>query len=266
MKSSSFFVSRVALAALVLLSTVALLSWDRHQAPGHQQQTPGKDTIPQQRERKVRDLDEALSELDNIDLQVHIEKAMASVAEAMKELDGQKLQLIAQKALQEVDMEKVKADMDKAMKEIDFEKIQAEVKESMEKVNWDEIKAEMEKVRKIDFVEIDKELKRAQEQIKNIQPQIEKGLADAKVQIEKAKVEIREYKNFVDGLEKNGLLNKKENYSIRHKDGKLTVNGKEVSPEIYNKYKSFLDNHKKLHIEKENDSFDMDDDNDNDII
>lgn len=265
MKSSSFFVSRAALATLILLSTVALLSWDHHQSPGHQQQTPGKDTIPQQRERKVRDLDEALVELDNIDFQAHIDKAMASVAEAMKEMDAQKLHLMAQKALQEVDMEKVKAEMDKAMKEVDFAKIQAEVKESMAKVNWDEIKEEIEKAKKIDFAEIDKEMKKAQEQLRNIQPQIEQELAKAKVQIEKAKVEVREYKSFVDGLEKDGLLNKKENYSIRHKDGKLTVNGKEVSPDIYNKYKSFLEKHKTLHIEKEENNFNIDRDDD-DII
>lgn len=259
MKSSSFFASRIAVAALILLSTFALLSWDRHDAPGGRQQSPDTDTLPQQRERKVRDLDEALAELDNVDLKLHIEQAMASVAEAMKQLDAQKLHLIAQEALKEVDMVKIKAEVDKAIKEIDMDKINAEIKTSMEKVNWDEVKAEIEKVKKINFTEIDKELKKAQEEIRHIQPQIEKELANAKVEIEKAKDEIREYKSFVDGLEKDGLLDKKADYTIRHKDGKLTVNGKEVSTSIYNKYKSFLDKHKKLHINKEDNHFDMDD-------
>lgn len=262
MKPSSFFASRIVLAALILLSTVALLSWDRHQAPRQQQQTSGKDTIPQQRERKVRDLDEALAELDEIDFKIHIEKAMASVAEAMKQVDAQKLQLEVQKAMQEVNMEKVQEDIKKAMKEIDFNKIQAEVQESLAKVDWNEIKEEMNKAKQIDFAELEKEMQKVKEEMKKIEPQIKEELAKAKVEIEKAKEEVREYKNFVDGLEKDGLLNKKEDYTIRHKDGKLTINGKEVSPQIYSKYRSFLEKHKELRIEKNADNFHLDRDDD----
>jgi hypothetical protein len=68
------------------------------------------------------------------------------------------------------------------------------------------------------------------------------------------------YKDFVDGLEKDGLLNKKEDYTIKHKNGELTVNGKKVSAEIYNKYRSFLDKHKELTIEKSKDNFNIDND------
>lgn len=260
MKPSSFFVSRIALATLILLSTVALLSWDRHQAPGYQQQTPDKDTIPQQKERKVRDLDEAIAQLDEIDMKVHLDQAMASVAQTMKQLDEQKIQLEVQKALQEVNMEKVKEEMERAMKEIDFKKIQAEVKESLDKVNWDEIKAEMEKVKQIDMVKLQDEMKRVKEEMKNIEPRLKEDLAKAKVEIEKAKEELREYKTFVDGLENDGLLNKKDDYTIRHKDGKLTVNGKEVSPQIYSKYKNFLEKHKEINIKKNADNFNIDHD------
>ncbi len=260
MKPSSFFASRVVLAALILFSTVALLSWDRHQAPGQQQQTSDKDTIPQQRERKVRDLDEALAELDEIDLKMHIDKAMASVAEAMKQLDANKLQLEVQKAMNQVNMEKVKEEMERAMKEVDFKKIEAEVKASLAKVNWDEMKKEMDKVKEIDFVELEKEMQKVKEEMKKIEPQIKEELAKAKVEIEKAKEEVREYKNFVDGLEKDGLLNKKEDYTIRHKDGKLTINGKEVSPQIYSKYRNFLEKHKEIRIEKNEDNFHLDKD------
>lgn len=278
---------RIALAALILTSTVALVSWKKQDGGHQQKQTRYIDTIPQQKERKVRDLDEALNQLDNLDIKAQIDQAMAGVAEAMKHIDAEKLHLEVQNALKNVDMEKIKADVDKAMKEIDFDKLQAEIKASMDAVDWKELKAELanakteiEKTKKIDLEEmnrelakameeiknikpeLEKELAKAKEELKNIQPQIEKELAQAKVEIEKAKAEIREYKTFVDGLEKEGLLNKNENYSIRHKDGKLTVNGKEVSSTIYNKYKSFLDKHKTLHIEKDGDSFDMDDDND----
>jgi soluble cytochrome b562 len=120
------------------------------------------------------------------------------------------------------------------------------------------MKAEIDEVKKIDLSEMEAEVEKAKEEMKNIGPKIEKEMQKAKVEIEKAKVEMKEYKSFVDGLEKDGLINKKENYSIKHKDGTLTINDKEASAETYNKYRSFLDKHKKFHIEKDEDDFDMD--------
>ena len=101
-------------------------------------------------------------------------------------------------------------------------------------------------------------LAEAKEEIKKIGPQLEKELKNAKVEIEKAKAEMKEYKSFVDGLDKDGLINKKESYSLKHKDGKLIINDKEASGETYEKYRSFLDKHKKFNIEKGNDDFDID--------
>lgn len=275
---------RLSLVALVLVAAVALISWKQQdkQPDKKQEHRTYIDTVPA-KEKKVRDLDEALNQLDNLDLQATIDQAMASVAEVMKNLDAEKLHLEVENALKSVDMEKVNADVEKALKEIDFEKIQADVKASLEKVNWDEIKGDIENAKKeidaaskIDFEEINRELAKANEEIKKIRPEIEKELAKAKVEIEKirpemekelakakveiekAKEEIREYKNFVDGLDKDGLLNKKDEYSIIHKNGKLIINGKEASSEVYNKYKSFLDKHKKLNIEKTEDKFTMD--------
>jgi virulence-associated protein VapD len=278
--------SRLSLVALILIATVALISWKKQDKPADQKQNQHAytDTVPS-KDRKVRDLDQALNQLDNLDLQAQIDQAMASVAEVMKNIDAEKLHLEVEKALASVDMEKVNADVKKALKEIDFEKIQNEVKASLEKVNWDEVKIDIENAKKeidatskIDFEQINRELAKATEEIKKISPEIEKELAKAKVEIEKirpelekelakakvdiekAKEEIREYKNFVDGLEKDGLLDKKDDYSIIHKNGKLIVNGKEASSAVYTKYKSFLDKHKKLNIEKSDDSFNMDDD------
>ncbi|MCG2616527.1 hypothetical protein LZZ85_19660 [Terrimonas sp. NA20] len=277
---------RLSLVALILVAAIALLSWKKQdkQTDKKQDLRTYTDTVPS-KERKVRDLDEALNQLDEINLHAIIEQAMGSVAETMKNIDAEKLHLEAQKALASVDMEKVNADVEKALKEIDFEKIHEEVQASLAKVDWDEIKIDLEDAkkeiaaaRKIDVEEMNRELAKAMAEIKKIRPEIEKELAKAKVEIEKirpemekelakaqvdidkAKEEIREYKTFVDGLEKDGLLNKKDEYTIRHKDGKLIVNGKEASSSIYSKYKTFLDKHKKLHIQKTEGSFEMDED------
>lgn len=120
------------------------------------------------------------------------------------------------------------------------------------------MKAEIDAAKNIDLSEMHEELAKTKEEMKKIGPQIEKELKNAKVEIEKAKAELKEYKSFVDGLEKDGLINKKENYSIKHKDGKLIINDKEASAETYNKYRSFLDKHKQFELKKDADDFDID--------
>ena len=97
-------------------------------------------------------------------------------------------------------------------------------------------------------------MKKVEEQMKNLGPQLEK----AKEGIEKARAEIREYRDFVNGLESDGLINKKQTYTLKHKNGELEVNGKKVSSEIYNKYRGFLEKHPKFSIEKDEDDFDID--------
>ena len=78
------------------------------------------------------------------------------------------------------------------------------------------------------------------------------------MEIEKAKTEIKEYKVFVDGLDKEGLINKKGNYTLEHKNGELLINGKKASDKIVQQYRMFLDKHPKFKIEKTDDDFDMD--------
>ena len=120
------------------------------------------------------------------------------------------------------------------------------------------MKAELNEAKKIDLAEMEAGLAEAREEMKKIGPEIEKELKKAKLEIEKAKTELKEYKSFVDGLEKDGLINKKESYSIKYKNGKLTINDKEASDKTHEKYRDFLDKHKKFNIEKDDNDFDID--------
>ena len=96
--------------------------------------------------------------------------------------------------------------------------------------------------------------------MKNIKPEIDKSVAEARVSIEKAKEELVAYKGFIDGLEKDGLINKKENYTIEFKSGVLTVNGKKQPDSVVKKYQSFLKDRKDFTIKKDADDFDIDND------
>ena len=261
----------IALAAVVLAMVLSLTAWNQSATPNTKAE---RDTIPKAREKKIRDLDEALEELDRGMLQLDkelnsknwekiekevresmkefdSEKIKMDIDKAMKEIDMQKINAEVQKALKEVDMVKIRAEVDKAMKEIDMDKIRAQVEVSLAKVDMEKVKKEIERIKEVDFSKIEADLQK-------MKPEIEKSMKEAKESIEKAKAELTEYKTFVDGLDKDGLINKKQNYSIEHEDGVLKIDGKVQSVEVYNKYKIFLQKHKDFTIKKDADDFDID--------
>jgi chromosome segregation ATPase len=202
-------------------------------------------------EKIKEEIGEAMKKIDG-------DKIKAQLDMALKEVDMAKIQKELQESLAKVDLDQVKKQMNEAMKNVDMAKIQQELQESMSKVKWDEIKAEMDKVKNIDMKKIDEEMKKVKEEMNDLQPKLEKELGKAKVGLEKAKTTIAEFKGFVDGLEKDGLISKKEGYTLKHKEGELFINGKKASEQTYSKYRDFLEKHKKFSIEKSDDDFDID--------
>ena len=268
----------LAVAAVAITSVFVLSSWDfkNTYAAWNDNGYDNSDTIPKKeiREKKIRDLDDVLDELNNVDLKMDMEKMQKEFSESMKKFDAQKIQMDIQKAMRDIDFEKmqkeieqsmakidfsnIEKEMARAMKEFDGAKIQKEVQESMQKIEWDKMKTEFDKVKEIDMKKMQLDMEKMQAELSKIGPEIEKSMEKAKVEIEKAKAEMKEYNEFVDGLEKDGLLNRKEGYTIKHKDGELFINDKKASDATYKKYKTFLDNHKKFTIEKSDDDFNID--------
>ena len=248
MKPTTIKPSRIFFRAITVVAiSLVLISWNEKKQAGDYR-TADTDSIPKAKtEKKIVDLDDVMDELNRIDLKEQLEKVRVEMQEAFKNLDTDKIRL----------------EVDKAMKEIDMVKIQKELKESLAKVDFTEMEKELQKAReemKELGPKLEKEMEKVREEMKELGPKLEKELSKAKVEIEKAKTEVREYQEFVDGLEKDGLLNKKENYTISHKNGELTVNGKKVSAEVYNKYKTFLEKHKSINIEKSPGNFSIDND------
>jgi hypothetical protein len=115
-------------------------------------------------------------------------------------------------------------------------------------------------VKDIDMEGVKKELEGVKTEMQKLKPQLEQSLEQAREGMKKAKTEMREYKSFVDGLERDGLINKKENYKIEHKNGQLIINGKQQPEAVYNKYRTFLEKNKTLTLEKSDDDFKIDND------
>lgn len=278
MKPTKFSNGRLLLVMVTIALTIGLISWDHKQSPRQYDQAT-QDTVPKKskdREKKIRDLDDVLEELENTDIDIEWEKARKEIAEAMKNVNSEKIRLNIEHAMKDVDManfqkeieqamssvnmEEIRKEITEAMKGMDVEKINAEVKAALASVDMKKIQEELKKVKEIDMKEIETEMAKVQEELKKVGPELEKSMSKAKEEIEKAKSEVKEFKGFVDGLDRDGLINKKENYSIKHKNGVLEVNGKKVSPDIYNKNRTFLEKHDKFSIEKTKDDFDFDND------
>ncbi len=263
---------RIALvaAAIAIPSVLILSSWDIKNTYAGWNDTDHDrcDTVPkkQTKEKKIRDLDDVIDELDNAEWQTAMDKAMKDLNESMKMFDAQKMQLDMEKAMKDVDFEKmqkelskidfsnVEKEMARAMKEFDGAKFQKEMQESMQKIDWEKMQSEFDRMKNIDMKKMQLDMEKMQSELNKMGPELEK----AQVEIEKAKKEMKEYKEFVDGLEKDGLINKKDDYTINHEDGALIINGKKASEATYNKYKTFLDKHKTFKIKKSADDFDID--------
>lgn len=277
MKPTNRKTTPLVLALLTVGLAIGLVSWDYKQSPGQYQQSIN-DTTPKKKstgkEKKVLDLDDVLDQLDAADYKVDMEKLQKEIAEAMKSIDGDKIRIEIDKAMKEVDMAKIQKEVQESLAKVDFKKIQEEVaqamkeldvaaiqkevQESLAKVDWEKMKLEIEKVKDIDMKKLTEEMKKVQEEMKELGPKMQKEMEKAKVEMEKAKAEMKEFKGFVDGLNDDGLINKKEAYTLKHKDGELFINGKKATEQTYNKYHNFLEKHKKFNIEKSKDDFDID--------
>lgn len=236
-------------ALLAGMVSIALLSWDFKQSGDfYNDKINASDTIPKNKEKKIRDLDDVLIELD--EAQVNLDKEL--------KLNMEKIKVELEEAMKKMDKDKLKLEIEQSIKEVDIEKIRKDVEASIAKIDWDKMKAELEKVKEIDLSKMELDMAKMQKELEKIGPEIENSMEKAKESIEKVKAEMKEYKNFVDGLEKDKLLDRKKGYTIKHNDGELFINGKKQPAEIYNKYRSFLEKHKNFNIEKSDDDFNID--------
>jgi hypothetical protein len=132
------------------------------------------------------------------------------------------------------------AEVKKALKEAKVEIEKAKVE--MKKVDKEEIKKELEKA-KID-------IEKSKAEIKNID--MDKIMTEAREGIAKGRAEMKQLKLMFNEMEKDGLINIKEGFSVEYKDKELFINGKKQSDDITGKYRSYFhDDHFKITIDKE---------------
>lgn len=284
MKPKPFYQRNLTALMLIAAFTIAVVAFgfqkpqsSKSPAPPHGVNT---DTVPKQkakepREKKVRDLDEALEELEALDITVEMEKAQREIREAIKELDANRIRVQAEVALKEIDVQKIQKEIQESMAKIDWSKMKKDLesvqKEQMANLEIEmkrmekelkeigpKLEKEMAEMKKIDMGQIEKEMERAKKELLEVEPKLKIELEHAQKEIERAKAELKEFKTFIDGLDADGVINKKEEYTINHENGVLTINGKKQPESVYNKYRSFLEKHKDFTIKKSADDFNID--------
>lgn len=277
-------IKKLTLVLGALLMVIVMGAWQGE--PQADQKKATNDTIPS---KKIKDIDQALDELEKSRLE--LEKTISNrdwekeIRESMKEIDGDRIRADIEKAMKEVDAEKIRSDIQKAMSEVNFEKIKADIEKSMASIDSDKMKAEIEKamkeidmekiranmeasIAKIDMEKMKAEMerirttdfKKLEEDMKKLGPEIEKSMAGARESIEKAKKELTGYKDFINDLDKEGLISKNKAYTIEYKKGDLTINGQKLPESTVKKFSKFLKDHKDFTITKDADHFNIEND------
>ncbi len=225
-----------------------------------------QDTVPEKEfsgSMKMKDFDRLQNQLD---------RSLFQAAEEMKKIDFSKIQKEVEASLKSVDMEKIMKDVALSLKSIDLDKILAEVKSSMNDINWEdkneeiqkamtEAKKEIEKakleINEIDRDVIENELEKAKKEIEKTNVEMnridmDRIMNEAREGIDKAKEELKLTKEMFTEMEKEGLINSKERFTIEYKNKSLYIDGKKQPDTTTVKYRKYFKNdHFKIKIEKE---------------
>lgn len=225
----------------------------------------GADTVPDKFSNstmKMKDFDNLIENLD---------KDMIRVGD-MKDIDMEMIRQQVEMSLKEVDMDKIMKDVEQSLSKIDLTKLMDEIKISLQDIDRKEHEGELKKA----IEEGHKELEKAKMEIKNIdREKIRKELQEAKVEIEKARkelkeinmekimqeakagidearVELQQTKAMFTEMEKDGLVNSKQGFSIEFKNKDLYINYVKQPQQVTDKYRKYIkEDHFKIKIEKE---------------
>jgi len=240
-----------------------------------------------------RDLDNELRQLDKAKEKLEElkdkdwEEIQRKVEESMRSIDAEKIQEQVDNAMRNIDYEKINRQITESLKKIDFDKIQRDLDQSLadvKKVDKEEIKRELEKARKqvqeamdkedwkeemkqaqqYSREEVKKELENAKKELAKVKDELKdqklnmkKELEKARTGIDKAKAELKDYQEMIYDMEKAGLLNTKEDYTIEYRSGDLFINDKKQPQEVTDKYKKYF--HKKnIAIKKQDGKMNID--------
>ncbi len=208
-------------------------------------------------DKEIEKLDKALEKmdgkLDNIDwkeMEMQIENSMKKLDKEMEhhQVDMEKMEETIRESLKGIDFEKIEKETNRAVQQatenIDFKKIEESIERSVaevkEHINSDEFRKSLEAAKNVNMAEIKESLERARLEMGKNKVDIKSEMGRAKEEIKKAKEELKGYRQMLDDMEKDGLINTSEDYSVEYKDGSLYINDQKQPQEVLNKYRNYF--------------------------
>ncbi len=208
--------------------------------------------------KEIKELDEATKDINtqvikDIDVKKIQEEINRSINEATREIanteeiDPKEVERDVEAATKEINEEKVRLEVEeeiKGIKNIDYQKIQQQIEESLKQVNQylnsDEFKNSLRAASKPNLEHISAELKKTKRELDKNKINITIDMEKARAGIEKAKNELKGYQEMIDRMEKDGLVNNNEDYTIEYKNGALYINDQEQPESVSRKYNSYF--------------------------
>ncbi|SRR5579871_273206 len=226
-------------------------------AKHRQKSMRNEDTNQKDIDREMRKLDDALNTIDTKvdkinweEIQKQVQSSMEKANEEMKnhQVDMEQIQKQIDESIKNIDFDKIKEETAIALQhvkeDIDINKINAEVQraltEARKEINNDEIRKSIDEAKKVNMDEVKKAIEEAKNEMEKDKVNMKEEMGKAKQEIKKAKDELKGYKRMLDDMEKEGLINTNQDYSVEYKDGELFINGQKQSQDLEKKYKDYF--------------------------
>lgn len=211
--------------------------------------TEVQDSIPE----KNIDNRSRMTMKDYDQLMLNMDKEILKVQEEISKIDLQKIHKDLSASLDNIDFDKIKLDIDRVMKQVDYQKIAEGVKTALKEVEWNKINNDVKKslqeakleIDKINVDELKKEMEKAKLEIEKSKLEIKKINIDevvknANKEILRAKEELGRTKAMFNEMEKDGLINEKDGFTIEFKNNALLINCQRENDATRDKYRKYI--------------------------
>lgn len=254
---------------VVLLLVLALVAWTNNPYQHKITTSHSKDTLPS----KLRDLDKELRQLDEAKKKLSeqdFEKIEQRVKETLNKIDIEKIQQQADAAMQRLEAEKTQQQIEESLSRLDFDKIQEQIDESMDRLDMidnEELKqqlkdtqkqvkealdngkwkADLEKALSQNKQDMQKQMLKLKNDMARLKEEItiekfnfSKEMEKANRELADARIELQSYQEMIYEMEKEGLLNTDDDYTIEYSRGELLINDKKQPQDVLEKYKKYF--------------------------
>jgi hypothetical protein len=264
--------NRIILFSAAGLFCLTLIAWNQDPRIQQNDSVNYHDTIPSRElgstiqrdlDRELLKLNEAKSRLEDVSSK-NWQEISENVQKELRKINIEEIKVQTDAALKQVDMKKMNEDIRAAIKEIDLESLEQTINESLADVNVNlnikkdeirkalaetkiELNKNLEEVKKINTEEIKEamqnaeiDLKKAMAEIKIDKELFRESMDEAKAGIKKATEEVKGYQEMIYSMEKDDLLNTREDYSIEYRHGSIYINDKKQSEVVTSKYRRYF--------------------------